>query len=90
MEKQGRQDHSHGQSFAQCPAINETLNWTPGKLMGRGMIWPVQKVLPTSQNQLYSSQKHLMKPLELHGTLNPFTPKSDLIDFTLPNARQFY
>ena len=22
--------------------------------------------------------------------LNPFTPKSDLIDFTLSNARQFY
>ena len=23
-------------------------------------------------------------------SLNPFTPKSDLIDFTLSNARQFY
>ena len=22
--------------------------------------------------------------------LNPFTPKRDLIDFTLPNARRFY
>ena len=27
---------------------------------------------------------------DLCQVFNPFTPKSDLIDFTLPNARRFY
>ena len=27
---------------------------------------------------------------KLSQSLNPFTPKSDLIDFTLSNARRFY
>ena len=32
----------------------------------------------------------LIKSWWLKALANPFTPKSDLIDFTLSNARQFY
>ena len=31
-----------------------------------------------------------VKGLKKTISLNPFTPKSDFIDFTLSNARQFY
>ena len=50
------------------------LSWTPG--LGE---WTTTPCVTTS----YKSS--LLKSL-----LNPFTPKSDLIDFTLANARRFY
>ena len=41
-----------------------------------------------------NSSEHLSEKYEKHTllecVLNPFTPRSDLIDFTLSNARQFY
>ena len=42
---------------------------------------------PISDIYIYPTFK---KPSPLKNSLNPFTPKSDLIDFTLSNARRFY
>ena len=36
------------------------------------------------------STTHEMQSVNENQMLNPFTPKSDIIDFTLSNARRFY
>ena len=53
---------------------------------------PVNHLLSLSpmQRKFKTINKQLMLTEVVHEVFNPFTPKSDLIDFTLSNARQFY
>ena len=59
-------------------------------LIGDGTACQSFASLSPMQRKFKTINKQLMLTEVVHEVFNPFTPKSDLIDFTLSNTRQFY
>ena len=47
-------------------------------------------LIRTEKDELHLEWSFRVHSMEMKSLLDPFTPESDLIDFTLSNARRFY